>query len=160
MLHFQSEIKKRYGRKVQKLCKALGSAIGMIKITSTGDVNRAPLEVIIPQSEMAAPLIASIMQSVGPLSRSTAAMQLVSMKLVAILAILCQLAHQNNSNYLQLLVALYLYSAGARVDAITLLNHLGLLVLYHVLLKRLRGISLSNKDWIKKQSLNRKLVGV
>lgn len=68
-------------------------------------------------------------------------MQYSEMKFVAILAILCRSAHQNNSNYLPLFVALYLYSAGVKIDAITLLNYLGLSVLYDVLQKRLKAIT-------------------
>ena len=81
------------------------------------------------------------------------------MKLLAILVILCRSAHRNNSNYFPLLVAIYLYSAGAKVDAITLLNHLGLSVSYNVLLKRLRSIMSSSAAFIKQQATNCKLVG-
>lgn len=81
------------------------------------------------------------------------------MKLVAILVILCRSAHRNNSNYVPLLVAMYLYSAGARVDAITLLNHLGISVLYNVLLRKLRSITASSSAFIKAQASNRKLIG-
>lgn len=66
------------------------------------------------------------------------------MKIVAILVILCRSAHRNNSNYLPLLIALYLYSAGARVSAITLLNHLGLSVSSDVLQKKLKDITTSS----------------
>ena len=52
-----------------------------------------------------------------------------------------------------------MYSAGARVDAITLLNHLGILVLYNLLQKTLQSLSMSSMDLIKQQSLNCKLVG-
>lgn len=86
-------------------------------------------------------------------------MQLVLMKLVTILVILCKSAHRNNSNYLPLLIALYLYSAGTKIDAITLFNHLGISVLYNVLIKTLRGISLSSMKLIKEQSTNCRLVG-
>lgn len=80
-------------------------------------------------------------------------------KLVAVLAILCRSAHRNNSNYLPLFVTLYLYSAGARIDAITLLNHLGLSVSYDVLQKKLKAITSLGMSWIRQQSTNRKLVG-
>lgn len=70
--------------------------------------------------------------------------QLVSIKLVAILVILCKLTYRNNSNYVPLLIALYLYLASARIDAITLFNHLGLFVLHNVLLRKLREITKSS----------------
>ncbi|MCJ1468817.1 hypothetical protein MMC07_007447 [Pseudocyphellaria aurata] len=81
------------------------------------------------------------------------------MKTVAVLAILCQSAHRNNSHYLPLVLALYLYSAGARVDAITLLNHLGISVSYNVLKSQLENIASSSMAMIKDQSTNHRLVG-
>lgn len=118
---FKFKIKKRYGAKVQKLCKALGFAFEIIKTAVIGpNVDQAPLQAIVLQLETTAPLLSSMVQSVGPLSRSSAAnKQLVSMKQVAILAILCRLAHRNKNNYFSHLVALYMYSASARVNAIT-----------------------------------------
>lgn len=120
----------------------------MINTPSTRDVDRASLEVILSQAETTAPLISSLVQSVGFSSgfssRSATAAQLLLIKLVAILVILCKTVHKNNSNYFPLLVALYLYSAGARVDTVTLFNYLGLSVLYNILFKKLREISLSS----------------
>lgn len=82
-------------------------------------------------------LSSSMVFSVGPSNSSrTSNLHVVAIKLVAILVILCRSADRNNSNYVPLLIALYLYSAGARVDAITLLNHLGLSVSYDVLQKK------------------------
>ena len=82
------------------------------------------------------------------------------MMLLAILVILYRSAHRNNSNYFSLLVAIYLYSAKAKVDIITLLNYLGFSVLYKVLLKRLRNIMLFRTAFIKQQTINCKLVGI
>lgn len=56
----------------------------------------------------------------------TSNLYVVAMKLVAILVILCHSAHRNNSNYILLLIVLYLYSAVVWVDIIMLLNNLGL----------------------------------
>lgn len=61
---------------------------------------------------------------------------LVSIKLIAILVILCRSAHQNNSNYFSLFLTLYLYFASARIDIIILFNYFRLLVLYKVFLKK------------------------
>ena len=62
--------------------------------------------------------------SVGLMSKTAIILYLACMKLLA-KVILCISAHHNNSNNFTLLVAIYIYSAGAKVDAITLLNHLG-----------------------------------
>lgn len=55
-------------------------------------------------------------------------------------------------------MALYMYSAELKVDAITFLNHLRLSVSYKVLFKKLRDITLANKLYIKKQVKNTQLV--
>ena len=55
---------------------------------------------------------------------------------------------------------MYLYFAGVRVDARTLLNYLDILVLYNVLLRKLRSITASSSAFIKAQASNRKLVGM
>ena len=156
-LRLQSEMEQRYSREVQRLCKTSGFA--MLQTGQPGDVDRGPLEEIVDQAENTAPMLSSLVRSVGPTSRSAMTSQLVSMKLVAILIILCRSAHRNNSNYIPLLIALYLYLAGARIDAITLLNHLGLSVLHNVLLRKLREITRSSAAWIKAQASNCRLVG-
>lgn len=107
-----------------------------------------------------APLISSMIFSVGPFNSSqTSNLHVVAMKLVAILVILCYFPHRNNSSYVLLLIALYLYSAGARVDAITLLNNLELSVLYNVFQKKLWDITTTTKHWIRQQAKNQQLVG-
>lgn len=57
------------------------------------------------------------------------------------------------------MIGLYLYFAKACVDALTLLNHLGLLVSYDILQKSIRNITQASQVWIKEQAINRKLVG-
>lgn len=81
------------------------------------------------------------------------------MKLVAILVLICRLAHQNNSNYISLSIAIYLYLAGIQIDTITLFNYLGISVLYSVLIKKLRNITMSSVAFIKKQASNNRLIG-
>ena len=154
-----TEFAKRCNKEVQNLCRIAG--FGMMNETP-GDIDRAPLETIVVQAKDQAPLLTDIILAVGPACNrtlSSSSSHLVNMKLVAVFVILCRTAHRNNSNYLPLLIALYLYSAGARVDAITLLNHLGLCVSYDVLQKKLRNITASSMSWIKQQSTNRKLIG-
>lgn len=155
----QREIEKRYGREVQTLCRTpcFGAAT---TDEMPGRVNKTPLEEIEDVAKKEAPLISSMVLSVGPTTSSRfSSSNVLSMKLVAILVILCRFAHRNNSNYFPLLVALYMYSSGARVDAITLLNPLGLLVSYPVLLRKLANITATSQKWIKQQATNCQLVG-
>lgn len=154
----KSEMEKRYRREIQILCKT--PCFGAVD-SEPGIINKHPLEGIVEIATEKAPLISSMVFGVGPTSllQYPSKLHLISMKLVAVLVILCRSAHRNNSNYLPLMVALCLYSAGAKVDAITLLNHLGLSVSYNVLQSKLRDITLSSKQWIRQQAQNRQLVG-
>lgn len=56
-------------------------------------------------------------------------------------------------------MAIYLYSTGAKVNAIILLNYLELFVSYNLLLQKLRDIKAHSTAFIKKQACNCKLVG-
>lgn len=62
------------------------------------------------------------------------------MKIVVILVIFCHFTHQNNSNYVPLMITLNIFLAGARVDTITLFYHLSLLLSYDVLQKKLKDV--------------------
>lgn len=95
-------------------------------------------------------MMTSLMIGVGPTSRSLLTSHLTLMKLLAIFVIIYKSAHWNNSNYIPLLVAIYIYLAGAKVDIITLFNRLGFSVSYNVLLKKLKGITTSSAAFIKK----------
>lgn len=151
-------MESRYGREVQKLCKSPG--FGMIKNLKSGTLDREPLETIVSQAKEKAPLLTSLVLSIGPTTFSTPhTSHLALMKLVTILVIMCRSAHQNNSNYIPLLIAMYLYSAGARIDAITLLNYLGISVSYSVFMRKLRNITTSSAAFIKEQASNNRLVG-
>lgn len=55
-------------------------------------------------------------------------------------------------------MTMYLYSASALIDIITLLNYLDLFILYNVFLRTLRNIKASNTAFIKEQAINSKLV--
>lgn len=154
-LRFSREMEKRYSHKVQKLCRSSG--FGRVDKRRSGDLDREPFEDIVNQAKETAPLRTSMVLGVRPSSDTRLTSHLASMKLIAILVIMCRSAHQNNSNYVPLLVAMYLYSAGA--DAITLLNHLGLSVSYNSLLRKLRDIKAHSAAFIKKQATNCKLVG-
>lgn len=152
---FRNEMEKRYGQEVQTLCKTHSFGLASESNLSSGEINQAPLENIIHKARSKALLLASMVMSVGPsrntlsLPPSTTSSRLTSMKIIKILVILCRSTHRDNSNYIPLLIALYLYFAGARVDAITLLNHLGLSVSYDVLQKKLQDITKSTLSWIK-----------
>ena len=141
-LHLQLEMEQRYNQEVKRLCKTSGFA--MLQTGQPGDIDRDPLEEIVDQVENTALMLSSLVRSVGPTSRSTMTSQLVSIKLVAILIILCRLAHWNNNNYIPFLIALYLYLVGARIDSITLLNYLDLSVSHNVILRKLHEITRSN----------------
>lgn len=130
----KDELEKQYAREIQNLCK--NPAFGMVKKDLLpGDVAKTPLDSTKDMASTTVPLIGSMVVSLGP-SRPSRNPQLAATKIIAILVILCGSAHRNNSNYLPLLIALYVYSAGARVNAITLLNHLGPPVSYDVLQKK------------------------
>ena len=60
-------------------------------------------------------LLTSLMLSIRPLSKSVVTLHLTLIKVLAILVIFCRSAHQNNSYYFLLLVAIYLYFAGAKM---------------------------------------------
>lgn len=155
----QSKLKRRYRKEVQALCKT--SAFGMVSQDErVGGPDRRALESIVGQAKETAPLLSSLVLGVGPTSRHEKVSHLGDMKLVGIFVILCRSVHWNNSNYIPLMIALYLYSAGIRIDAITLLNHFGLSVSYDVLQKSLKNITSANKALIKQQSTNCRLVGM
>lgn len=82
------------------------------------------------------------------------------MKIIVILVIFCQLAYCNKSNFLSLFIALYIYFVEIKIDAIIFLNHLGLSILYKILLKKSSDITSISKLYIKKQSNNTQLVGI
>lgn len=153
-LCFRREMEKRYTHKVQKLCKS-----SEVDKSRPGNLNQEPFKSIINQAKEIAPLITSIILSLRSNSNICLTSHLASIKLLAVLIFMCRSAHRNNSNYIPLLVAMYLYLARAKVDAITLLNHLGLSVLYNSLLQKLRDIKAPNAAFIKQQATNYKLVG-
>lgn len=143
-LRAQRELEKRYNKEIQQLCKT--PCFGAADKKTPGVVNKSPFDDIVEVATEKAPLITSMVVSVGPRSAQYSTnTHLISMKLIAILVIFCQSAHWNNSNYLPLLIALYFYFSGARVDAITFLNHFGLSVSYNVLQIKLHSITSSSK---------------
>ena len=160
-LCFRREIESKCSNEVQKLCKSSG--FGQADKDWPRDLNREPLEDIVNQAKKTAPLITSMVLGVSSNFDahliSYLAFHQASMKLLTILVVMYRSAHRNNSNYIFLFLVMYLYSAGAKVDAITLLNHLGLFVLYNLLLQKLRDIKAHNTAFIKKQASNYKLVG-
>lgn len=139
----QFELEKRYNREIQQLCRT--ECFGAIHEETPG-VDKSPLDNVVETAIEKAPLITSLVVRVGPeSSRYSSNAHIVSMKLVAILVILCRSAHRNNSNYIPLLIALYFYSSGARVDAITLLNQFGLSVSYDMLQRKVHSITSMSK---------------
>lgn len=154
------ELEKLYGQEVQILCKT--PSFGAASTDNlNGIIDKSSLNKIVDVVCTKAPFISSMVFSVGPTSYlpSSASFSIIFMKLTTILVILCRLAHRNNSNYFPLLIALYMYFAGAQVDAITLHGHLGLSVSYPVLFKKLGDITTTSQRWIKQQATNCQLVG-
>lgn len=119
-LWFKKEIEQQYDHKVQKLCKTPG--FGLMKSNQPRDLDQESLENVVFEVKDIALMINSLMLSIGPISRSPLTSHLASMKLLAMFINICRSAHQNNSNYILLLMTIYIYLAGAKVDAITLLN--------------------------------------
>lgn len=146
-LRFRREMERRYTHEVQKLCKSSG--FGQVDKDRPGNLDREPLESIVNQAKKTASLITSMILSLRSNSNTRLPSHLALMKLLAVLVIMCKSAHRNNSNYIPLLVAMYLYSAGAKVDAITLLNYLGLSVSYNSLIRKLRDIKAHSAVFIK-----------
>lgn len=143
---------------MQKLCKSL--SFGLIKTCQLKDLNWKPLDIIVDQTKETILLVISFILGIDLTSKSLLIFLLVSVKFVVIFIIFCKFAHQNNSNYILLLVIIYLYFAGARVDAITLFNYLGISILYNMLLKKLRSIIASSSTFIKAQASNCNLIGI
>lgn len=140
-LCMRSKAEVEYGRKVQTIYKTLG--FGLISFSRPREVNQEPLKRIIEHARSKALMLTSLVCSMGP-STMTSDSNIISMKLVAILVILYRSVHRNNSNYLLSFIALYVYSAGARTDAIILLNYLGVSISYDALIRKLKGIAAEN----------------
>lgn len=90
----------------------------------------------------------------GPTSRYPLTFYLTLIKLLAILIIICKLAHQNNDNHIFLLVTIYIYLASIKVETIIFFNRFAFFVLYNILLKKLKGITTFCIIFIKKQTFN------
>lgn len=142
-------MEKCCGQEVQKLCQL--SVFDLVYNTKK-NINQEFLEMMMVTAKKTTPLLTSLVLSVGPLSKSTVTLHLVSIKLLAMLVIFCGLVYWNNSNYFPHLVAIYFYSAEAKVDAITLFNYLDFSVLYNMPLKKLKNITSLSIVFIKEQS--------
>ena len=155
-LCFRSDMEKRYNQEVQKLCQL--SSFGLACSTKK-NVNQRPLGMMMAILKETAPLLTSLVLGVGSLTKSTMTLHLTLIELLAILVIFCRLTYWNKSNYLPPLLAIYLYFAKAKVDTIIFFNHLGLSILYNVLLKKQKNITSLSAAFIKEQNSNCKLVG-
>lgn len=72
------------------------------------------------------------------------------MKFIVILLIIKRSAYQSKNNSIFFYVPIYLYSANAQVNAITLLNDFCILVIYNFLIKMLKNIITSSIVFMKK----------
>lgn len=110
-------------------------------------INKHFLKKIINNFLIKALLFYSLVLGIGLTSYSLLSLsdpQLFNIKIIAILVILCQSAHQNNSNYFSFLITLYIYFTNAKVDAITLITYLRFLILYKIFLSKICKIFLMN----------------
>lgn len=150
-------MENRYNCEVKKPCKSL--RFGLIKNKKSGVLDWEPLETIASQTKETVSLLISLVLSFETTTLSTPYTSYVaSIKLIAIFIIMCASAHQNNSNYILLFIAMYFYSASAQVNAIILFNYLGILVLYSILIRKLKGIPISSMVFIKEQVSYNRLV--
>lgn len=88
----------------------------MIKNNQPGDLNQVSLENVVFKAKKLISIMTSLILRINPTSKTLLTFYLTSMKLLAILVMICRLTHQNNSNYVFLLVAIYIYSASIKVD--------------------------------------------
>lgn len=150
--------KTQYKKEVQKLCKTPG--FGPTSNIQLGKIDQTPLKSIVNIAKTTVLMLTSLVNNIGPLAKSlNITSYLANMKLVTILITICKSTQRNNSNYLSFLITFYLYFAGAQVNTITLLNHLGLSISYSTLQQKLKSISFESPCWIKMQLSNPKLVG-
>lgn len=84
-------MENQYSHKVQKLYKISG--FGLIKNNQPGDLDQALLKNIVFEAKELALMMISLVLGVGLISRSPFTSHLTSMKLVAILVIICRLAY-------------------------------------------------------------------
>ena len=92
----------------------------------------------------------SLVFDIGSILKDFLTSHLASIKLLAIFVIIYKSNYHNSSNYVPLLIAIYIYSISSKFDIITFLNHFGLSILYNMLLKKLRSITISSAIFINK----------
>lgn len=141
-LCLQKEVEKQYAQEIQSFYRTPFFRIAIKSISSilsSEEIDHRPLENIIKEAQEKAPLLNSKIMAIGPSSQrtsstsGTAYSRLIGMKIVAVLVIFCCSTHQNKSNSIPLLIAMYIYSAKVRVNTITFFNHFGFSVSYDVL---------------------------
>lgn len=131
-----------------------------MKSNQLGDLDQASLEYIVSKAKKLASIITSLILGTGLTLKSPLTSHLVSMKLLAIFVIIYRSTHQNFNNYVSLYIIIYMYSAGAKIDTITVFNYPGLFILYNLVLKKLRSIITSSATSIKKEASNCKLISI
>lgn len=159
-IYFQKKLKKRYSQEVQSFYKTPSFGLATQSTSSFKEINQRSFKNVIKEAQENVFLLNSIIIAIElsswriSLSSNVAYFWLISIKINTILVILYCSIYWNNSNYIPLLIALYLYTAKAQGDTITLLNHLSFLLLYDVLKKKLKEIIISIISWIKSQGSN------
>lgn len=123
----------QYNKEIKSLCRTpCFSAV--IEETSLHIVDRSFLNNVMHLVNKKTSLLGNLVFNIGSSNfrSSLANPRTMTMKFVTILVILCRSAHQNNSNYIFLLITLYIYLASTCINTITLLNYLVLSVSYTV----------------------------
>lgn len=113
-----------------------------IFISSLEKVNQHFFKNIIQEAQEKAYLLNNMIMIIGLSSwqtfstSSVAYSRLIDIKSVIIFVIFYHSTHWNNSKYIPLLIAIYMYLARAQVDIIIFLNYFSLSLFYDVLQKK------------------------
>lgn len=68
-LRFRKEVEKRYGQEIQSLCRTPSFGLATKSKSCPGEIDQRPLENIIGEAQKNAPLLSSMIMTVGPCSR-------------------------------------------------------------------------------------------
>lgn len=68
-LRFRKEVEKRYGQEIQSLCRTPSFGLATKSKSWPGEIDQRPLENIIGEAQKNAPLLSSMIMTVGPCSR-------------------------------------------------------------------------------------------
>lgn len=129
-LWYQKEFEKRCNKKVQSIYLTPLFSIATKNKTCPNEINQQSLKNILHKTQRKVLLFNSIIRTIRSFSQwisslipITAITHLVIMKIVVIYFVFSHSIYQNNSSYIPLLLALYIYSTRVEIDIIRLLNY-------------------------------------